>query len=119
MLGPLPHVALSQASRDSHAIDTGVPAGGPSEPLVDDGSEGAGPSAAPPVTAQDFYSSYAALILGTGTFCLPLAILILTSYLTATYMPWQCGYSNVSSSSHLLAQRRGVGLMERRTDLSE
>ena len=54
-----------------HANSTGEPAGGPSELLVDDGSEGAGPSAAPPVTAEDIYSSYAALILGTGTSCLP------------------------------------------------
>lgn len=48
------------------AFGIGVPAGGPSEPLVDDGTEGAGPSAAPPVTAQDALTAYSALILGMG-----------------------------------------------------
>lgn len=51
---------------ESVAFGIGVPAGGPSEPLVDDGTEGAGPSAAPPVTAQDALTAYSALILGMG-----------------------------------------------------
>ena len=41
---------------------SGVPAGGPSEPLVDDGSELGGPPAAPPVSAQDGDTAYQSLI---------------------------------------------------------
>ncbi len=53
---------------------------------MDDGAEGAGPSAAPPVTAQDIMSSYAALILGTGMFSVPLATVSWTKQISATFM---------------------------------
>ena len=51
---------------------SGVPAGGPSEPLVDDGSELGGPPAAPPVSAQDADTAYQSLIHGAGRFLSPL-----------------------------------------------
>ena len=72
LLHSAPHVAayalaLVAVLRNFGAcLCTGVPAGGPSEPLVDDGSEGAGPSTAQPLTPQEEEVAYDNLVLGLG-----------------------------------------------------